>query len=306
MPVTRGRGASSSAPARDRRSPLENLARFVRTPKGTMLWVLLGLVAAGMIATQRHTLPNVLAAGLGAAAADLALSGWRGKPVVFPAGALISGLIVAMILARETPIYVPLCVAMLAVIGKHALRTRWSNVFNPAVLALLVGGLLFRSGQSWWGALPYDGVLGFVLVLAAGWYVAAKVNKLPLALAYLLTTILSFTVASYFGAAGQVAQVFRAPDINALVFFSCLMLTDPPTSPAKRADQLWFGVLAGLLAVVIFLASGVQWFIFGGLPVANLVESLRRVAARRAHLSERAAKAAPASPARWIPRVPGE
>ena len=283
--------------ARAQRSPRENLSRFLRTPKGSVLWVLVALVAIAMVGTQRHTLPNVLAATAGAALTDLAISSWRKKPIWFPSGAVISGLIIAMVLARETPLYVPLAVSVLAVVGKHALRTRWSNVFNPAVLALIVGGFIFRSGQSWWGALPYDGFLGFAVVLIGGGYIAAKVNKLPLGMAYLATAIIAFAIASYTGANAQVAQVFRAPDINALVFFAALMLTDPPSSPAKREDQIWFGILAGALAVLIFLTTGVQWFIFGGLPVANLAESLRRIAARRTHLATRAAAAPRRAPA---------
>ena len=291
MPVNQTRSAHRPAPARVQRSPMENLRRFLRTPKGSVLWVLVALVAIAMVGTQRHTLPNVLAGTAGAALIDLVLASWRKKPVGFPSGAVISGLIVSMVLARETPVYVPLVVGALAVIGKHALRTRWSNVFNPAALALIVGGFMFRTGQSWWGALPYDGFLGFAAVLAGGAYIAAKVNKLPLGLAYLATTVVAFTIASFTGANAQVAQVFRAPDINALVFFAALMLTDPPSSPAKREDQIWFGSLAGALAVLIFLSTGVQWFIFGGLPVANLVESLRRIGARRIHLATRAAPA---------------
>ena len=297
MSVNQTSKGRRTAPARPQRTPIENLGRFLRTPKGTVLWVLVALVVLAMIGTQRHTLPDVLAATVGAAATDIIVSAWRKKPLGFPSGAVISGLIIAMVLARETPAYVPLVVGMLAVVGKHAVRTRWSNVFNPAVFALLVGGIFFRSGQSWWGALPYDGMLGFIAVLAGSWYVAAKVNKLPLALAYLTTAIVAFMVSSFAGATAQVAQVFRAPDINALVFFSALMLTDPPTSPAKREDQLWFGALAGVLAVLLFLTTGVQWFIFAGLPVANLAESLRRIAARRAHEAARAGQTAGTRPA---------
>jgi len=281
MPVSNTSRVSSvrTAPA-PRRSAFDNLKRFVRTPKGTVLWVLLALVAVAMVNTNRQTLPAVAAALGGAVGADLAATWLRQRRFLFPSGGILSGLFVAMVLARGTPAYAVLLTAALAVAAKHALRTRWSNVFNPAALGLIVGDFLFRSGQSWWGALPYDGVLGFLVILAAGWYIASKVNKLPLALTFLGVSLGVFTAASFMGASAQVAQVFRAPDINALVFFACLMLTDPPTSPAKQPDQIWFGATAGLLGAVVFLLFGVQWFILAGLPVANLAESLRRLAAR--------------------------
>lgn len=259
--------------------PTQRLARFLRTPKGTVLWVLLGLVVVAMLGTTRHTLPGVVAAVAAALAVDMTLSRWRSGRWSFPTGALLSGLFVALVLARETPLYVPLATAGLAVGVKHAVRTRWSNVFNPAVLALIVSALLFHSGQSWWGALPYDGVVGSALILAAAWYVAAKINKLPLGLAFLAATLGIFTLAAFFGGTAEVAQVFRAPDINALMFFAGFMLTDPPTSPARQSDQVWCGLVAGVIAAAVFLLTGVQWFILAGLPVANACESVRRVVA---------------------------
>ncbi len=298
MTSTATRPSARQAAPTVRRSPWGNLRRFVRTPKGTLLWVLLALAAVAMAHTTRNTPPVVGAAVLGAAGIDLIATRVRQGRFLFPSGAILTGLIVAMVLARQTPAYAVLLTAALAAAGKHALRTRWSNIFNPAVLGLLIGNLLFRSGESWWGALPYYGLLGFALVLAAAWYIAAKVNKLPLALTYLGVSLVVFTAASFSGAAAQVAQVFRAPDINALLFFACIMLTDPPTSPARHQDQCWFGALAALVGSAIFLKFGVQWFIIGGLPAANLAESLRRLAVRPPNGARPATalKAAPPSP----------
>ena len=267
-------------PTTRERPPLQRLGQFCRTPKGTVLLVLVGLLLAAMVGTTRHTLPDVLAAVGGAVAVELAVGRGRGRPWAFPSGAILSGLFVALVLARATPPYVPLLTGALAVGLKHALRTRWSNVFNPAALALVVTAPVLHAGQSWWGALPYAGPVGFVAVLAAGWYVAQKIHKLPLALAFLLSALLPLTVAAFCGDAAAVAQVFRAPDINALVFCGAFMLTDPPTSPARQEDQLWFGAIAGALGAAVFLTLGAQWFILAGLPIANACESWRRVRAR--------------------------
>ena len=284
MSVSHSRRKSPAPPApQPRRSALQSLVRFVRTPKGTLLLILVGFSALGMVGTHWLALPGVLAAVIGAAVADLAAARLRHTPrAVFPSGALISGLLVALVLAPQTSPYVLLLVAVVAVALKHALRTRWSNIFNPATLALIVCGLVFRSGQSWWGALPTAGIPGFALVLAAGWYLAARVNKVPLVLAFLTTALAGFAAASFLGASAQVAQVFRAPDINALFFFAGFMLIDPPTSPARPGHQVWFGLVVGAVSVAAFLKFGVQWFIIAGLPVGNLVESLRRLGTRPA------------------------
>jgi len=94
-------------------------------------------------------------------------------------------------------------------------------------------------------------------------------------------TLLVFTVAAFGGAAAHIARIFRAPDINALVFFGCWMLTDPPTSPARPGDQVWFGALAAAIGATLFLLFGVQWFVLAGLPIANAGESLRRLRSGR-------------------------
>lgn len=260
-----------------------------------MLLVLLGLVVIGSLGTSRPTWQVVLMSVLSASAVDIVAMLWKKGRWLFPSGAILTGMLIAMVLTRESNLAVVAVTAALAVVLKHVIRTSWSNVFNPAALALIVTAPLLHSGQSWWGGLPYIPVLGFLIVLAAGWYVAAKVNKLPLALSYLASSLLIFTVASFGGAAGHAEQVFRAPDINALLFFACFMLTDPPTSPARQGDQIWFGAVAGTIGAGVFLLTGVQWFILAGLPASNAVESLRRVAvARRRRLAARSTQRVPA------------
>ena len=282
------------------------LSRFLRTPKGTLLPVLLGLAAIAAVDAHRHTLPTLAAGVAGAVAVDLVAMPLRKGRISFPSGAILTGLIVALVLSRESPVYVPLVVSAIGVASKHLLRTRWGNIFNPATLGILLYTLLARTAQTWWGALPLAGVSGFVLVLIAGWYIASKVNKLPLAASYLLAALGVCTVAAFAGDAAATAQVFRAPDINALVFFACFMLTDPPTSPAKPRDQAWFGALVGLIGGIVFLVSGVQWFILAGLPVGNAAESVRRVlAARRVRRPVTPAPVpAPVPPATVAPAVP--
>lgn len=275
--------APASRVAPPRRTVMASLSRFFRTPKGTVLWLLSGLVFFAWLRLGHKVLPGLEAAVLTATALDAFIGRYATGRWTFPDGGLLSGMFVAMVLAPQAPGYVAPLTAALAVASKHALRTRWSNVFNPAALALVVAALVFPAGQSWWGALPDLSIVGFLLVLAAGWYLVVKIKKLPLVLSFLGTALLIFTVAAFAGNARQVAEIFRAPDIEAMLFFACFMLTDPPTSPAKQPDQVWFGVAVAAASATAFLALGALWFLAGGLLVGNALESLRRVvvAARR-------------------------
>jgi len=92
----------------------------------------------------------VLAAGL----VDLAILRWREGTWEFPSGALLTGLIVAMVLSPHEPWHVAAVTSVLAVVSKYLFRTRSANVFNPAALAIVATFYVFDTGQSWWGALP--------------------------------------------------------------------------------------------------------------------------------------------------------
>ena len=282
-PARLSRTERRARPTSARRGLSAALTRFFHTPKGTVFLLLSALSFCAWTKLGDLVLPGLLSAALTALLLDLVFTRFTQGRWVFPDGGLLSGLFVAMVLAPQAPAYVPPLTAAMALVSKHLLRTRWSNIFNPAALALVVGALLLPAGQSWWGALPDLSVLGLALVGAAGWYIAARVNKLPLVLAFLGTSLVIYTATAFAGHALQVAEIFRAPDIQAMVFFACFMLTDPPTSPAAHGDQLWFGAVVAVASAVAFLALGALWFLAGGLLVGNLLESLRRVwsAARR-------------------------
>ena len=155
-------------------------------------------------------------------------------------------------------------------------------MFNPAALALLVTFYPFATAQSWWGALPDAGVTGLIALFATGLFIAERVNKLPLMITFLGSYFLLFTLTAFLGDAGHAAELFRAPDVNAALFFAFFMLSDPPTSPAKQQDQLVFGVIAAVVSYAAFETVGAAYFLLVGVLLANVWEALRRSAQRKA------------------------
>jgi Na+-translocating ferredoxin:NAD+ oxidoreductase RnfD subunit len=269
--------------------PLHALWRFFRTPKG-MLLIILPLLAAFAIPREglHHTLPGIIAAMLGAALLDVGIVRSMRGVWFFPSGALLSGLIVALILSPTEPLFVPLITAALAVNSKYLFRARGRHIFNPAAVALVAAYFLFASAQNWWGALP-DLPLPFIAVLlAAGIFIADRVNKLPMVLPFLGGYFLLFTLASFVGDPARVAEIFRAPDLNAALFFALFMLSDPPTSPARYRDQVWFGLIVALAAFVIYLTLGGLYYLPAALLIGNAWEAWRRVTARSRSAAARA------------------
>jgi Na+-translocating ferredoxin:NAD+ oxidoreductase RnfD subunit len=75
--------------------------------------------------------------------------------------------------------------------------------------------------------------------------------------------------------------MFREPFLQAALFLAFFMLTDPPTSPSRYLDQVWFGVLAAVTAGVAQLFGAGQVYLLIGVLVPNAVLALVRYARRQ-------------------------
>ena len=251
--------------------------RFFRAPKGLLLVILSGVLAIAFAKLQETTLlTNVVVAAVTAAGLDMSLTYLRRRKWIIPDGAVITGMIVAFVLRPQESWLIIVTVVTVAILSKHALRTHWSNVLNPAAFALVVAALVFNTGQSWWGALPDLGVPGALIMLAIGVFLADRINKLPMILAFFGAYFTLLTIAS-FSQATTVAETFRAPDLQAALFFAFFMLDDPPSSPVRHEDQVVFGIIVAAVAYFVLLQYGGDYFLAAGLLAGNVWESARRV-----------------------------
>ncbi len=253
------------------------LRRYLRTPKGLFALVLLLLTAAaGTFAGWSLVVPGLAGAMLAALLVDAPIARLRTGAWVNPDGALLTGWIVALVLSPHEPWRIAAATAAVAVLGKHAFRVGRANVFNPAAFGLVATFYVFDTGQSWWGALPELALPWVILLLATGLYTAMRVNKVPLVLAFLGTYYTLITLAAFVGDPAGVAELYRAPDLHAALFFAAFMLTDPPTSPPKHRDQLTYGVVAAVVGFAVFELIGAAYFLLAGLLAANLWEGWRK------------------------------
>lgn len=250
--------------------PIPRLQKFFRTPKGYLiiLFTLLTMVAlpgAGL----SHELPNLLLTMFVAAIIDLGLTWLAAGIWIFPSGALLSGWIVALVLSPQVPWYIQLTTAGFAICAKHIFRSHGRPVFNPAAFALILSVLLYSSGESWWGGLAGESFLLLPILFACGILIINKVNKFPQVLAFFGAYFGLFTLAGFLVDPVRVAEVFRDPFLNAAVFFGFFMLTDPPTSPGRDAEQIVFGVIVAVVSFIVFMTFSQLYFLFAGLLVGN-------------------------------------
>lgn len=199
-----------------------------------------------------------------------------GHPWEFPSGAVLTAMLICMVLSVREPWYVMASTSVLAVVTKYLLRTRAGNLFNPAALAMVASFYLYDTAQSWWGALPNLPPAWLTVLTITGLFIADRVNRMPLVIAYLATYFLLFTVAAYVGDPRVVAQIFRPPDVHAALFFAFFFLTDPPTSPVAYRPQLVCGVIVAAAAFSIFEWLGAVHFLLSGALVGNVFEAWNR------------------------------
>jgi Na+-translocating ferredoxin:NAD+ oxidoreductase RnfD subunit len=257
--------------------PLVEIRRFFRTPKGLLIIVLAILTALAAPAEGIKLVSPGLASAVGVAVLlDVLILRKVGNAWAFPSGAFLTGLIVAMILTPQEPWYVPACTSAIAILSKYIFRIRTANVFNPAALAVVATFYVFDTGQNWWGALPDAGPAALAVLVATGVFIADRVNKLPLVLVFLGNYYLLFTVTAFAGEPRQVAEVFRTPDLQAVLFFAFFILTDPPTSPVKYPDQFVCGVIVAAASYAVFEWVGAAYYLLAGVLVGNVWEAWRR------------------------------
>lgn len=264
--------------------------KFLRSPKAILLGLFVPLAVASVAISGGGSLESIAIGMATAAVIDAGIVGSAEGIAMFPSGALLTGFIVAVILSPIEPWPVVAVTSAVAIASKYLVRVQGANVFNPAALALAVAAIAFGSGESWWGALPDAGVLGALGVAALGYVITERVNKLPLVLVFLGAYFALFTALSFALDPARTAEVFREPDVNAVLFFAAFMLTDPPTSPVRYRDQAAFAVITAVVSAVVLVALGGVYFLLAGLLVANAWEAWRRVTQARTRARQRQAR----------------
>jgi len=255
----------------------DRLRRWARSPKGLFTGVLLLLTGmAAPPAGWARTLP-LLAVAIGAAALlDAPLIRQRDGRWSIPDGGMLTGWLVGLILSPYQSLTVAATASAMGIMAKHLLRVSRANVLNPAAAGLVASALVFQSGQSWWGALPDQPLPTLVVLVATAAFMAWRLGKLPLVLAFLLVHFTLATGSAWLDDPKQVAELFRAPDLQMAIFFAGFMATDPPTSPPRHRDQLWYALIAALAGWLVFRWNGSVVFLLAGLLAANLWEGWRK------------------------------
>jgi Na+-translocating ferredoxin:NAD+ oxidoreductase RnfD subunit len=257
--------------------------RFFKTPKGLLTIILCIFAAMALPGQGVHAAISLAIAAIASGLVDALILRARKNAWEFPSGAVLTAMIVAMVLRAQEPWYVTTITSVIAILSKYVFRSRAANVFNPAALAIIASFYLFHTGQSWWGALTDVMPVAKLALVAAGMFIAGRVNKMPLVLAFLGAYFVLFTVTAFVSNPLSVAEIFRTPDVEAALFFAFIILTDPPTSPAKYPDQIVCGLIVAVVSYAFFEWAGVVYYLLAGVLAGNVWEAWRRANRRTSY-----------------------
>jgi Na+-translocating ferredoxin:NAD+ oxidoreductase RnfD subunit len=99
---------------------------------------------------------------------------------------------------------------------------------------------------------------------------------MPMVLVFLGAYFVLFTVTAFASDPTPVAEIFRQPDANMVLFFAFFILTDPPTSPVKYRDQMICGAIVAVSSFAIFQLVGAVHYLLSGVLAGNVWEAWRR------------------------------
>ena len=262
---------SSKGKHHRRRQP-NRFVRFFKTPKGTVLVALILLAAISiLIKHDTASLWTLLVAAATGLVVDLIVGLFYRKKRYFSDGGLITGLIVGLVLSSFTSWYVTALTVVIALASKHVLRIKRKPIFNPAAVGLLISTYAFSTMQNWWGGLSLISSWYVWILAIIGAYVAWRVKKIPQVISFVGSYSLICAVFMLFKATHLDASFgFQNPLWNSALFLAFFMVTDPPTSPAKRFHQIWFGCVTGVVSAGMYLLfPGELVYLFVGLLIAN-------------------------------------
>ncbi|MEG0368430.1 MAG: RnfABCDGE type electron transport complex subunit D [Hungatella sp.] len=222
------------------------------------------------------------------------------KITISDGSALVTGLILALNMPPEIPLWIPMLGGMFAIIVvKQVYGGLGQNFMNPALAARCFLLISFTSRMS---TFPYDGVTGAtpLAMMRAGQQVdtaAMFIGKIPgtigevstiallIGAAYLLvkkvisiripgTYILTFAVFMFLFGGMDLGYVLAQICGGGLIFGAFFMATDYVTSPITVKGQIMFGILLGLLTGIFRTWGGAAEGVSYAIIIANILVPL--------------------------------
>jgi ferredoxin-NADP reductase/Na+-translocating ferredoxin:NAD+ oxidoreductase RnfD subunit len=137
---------------------------------------------------------------------------------------------------------------VLAMASKYMLAIKRKHLFNPAALAVALTALAIDQTASWWVGTPL--MLPFVLI--GGLVIIRKIRRFGMVASFSLVVLVTVGLASLLNGESVATGLENTLLYSPLLFFACVILTEPLTAPPTNGLQIIYGGLVGVLFTPVF------------------------------------------------------
>ena len=211
-----------------------------RVPFAALLtvYITLGITVLGF----NRTVPQILLTVGSACALDMVLHYLlRGRRLLFPLSAMISGLGLSILMNYAHSLWLPLVPVVLAIGSKYVITCQGRHAFNPTLFALVVcikSSVLFSAAP----AYQFGGSLAMAafVVTAALVLFVFRIQRIALIVSFLGFYGLQLALRGYLTRHHVPPETLFLGALTSASFylFTFFMITDPQTSPATRRGQI--------------------------------------------------------------------
>lgn len=250
--------------------------RLPRDARVLQILFLASFLAAGVLlrdfTIEAPQMAATFAAGLATQAIAIRLLGLKGVGYL---SAIVSCFGISILLRADSWWVHPLA-ASLAIGAKFVIRVRGKHVFNPANLGVMLGLLVLPGAWISPGQWGTDlAVVGWIIAL--GMIVSARAARFDVSIAFIVTfaSLLALRVLLLGQPLGVLAHQLSS---GALLLFTFFMISDPMTTPDRRAVRIAYAMLVACGAFawqfVLFKPNAFVWMLFLASPWVPLADRL--------------------------------
>ena len=159
---------------------------------------------------------------------------------------IITALILALIISPPAPLHNLAFLgwaSILAMASKYILAINKKHIFNPAAIAVAITALAISQTASWWVGNLYMAPFVFL----GGLMVVRKIQREDMFAAFLIAAFATILGSNFLKGQDLIATAKTVLFYTPVLFFSCIMLTEPMTTPPKKNLRIWYGLLVGFL-----------------------------------------------------------
>jgi len=158
----------------------------------------------------------------------------------------ISALILALIITppqSASDIWFLIWAGILSMASKYIVAYKGKHLFNPAAFAVALTYFAVNQSASWW----IGSAVMLPITLIGGLLIVRKIRRFDLVLSFLASNLAFTVLETWYTGDGLLMTLQNTFLYSPILFFACVILTEPLTTPPTRRNRIYYGTLLGFL-----------------------------------------------------------